>query len=84
MADLPEQIRQALAPQTAPADPSGHKKTGGFISPIVADVIGGVSSLLVGGITAWQLIAERAYKNMSSLNLFEDIKIIVSGKETYW
>ena len=49
-----------------------HKQA--FISPVFADFIGGVSSLVVGGVTAWGLIKERAYKNFSSLHFFEGMK----------
>ncbi len=40
-----------------------------------ADMVAGASSIVMGGVTAWRLIEERAHKNLSSMYLTEDIKV---------
>lgn len=46
----------------------------GFISEFAADAIAIGSSLVAGVVTAWSVVQRSAYKNLSSLGAFDDMK----------
>ncbi|MDE3016889.1 MAG: hypothetical protein KGI29_08250 [Pseudomonadota bacterium] len=71
-------MEKPLNPASAGWENWHLKRKSGLINPLLADIIGGVSSIVAGGVTAWRLIQERAYKNVSSLYFIEDIKKIRS------
>lgn len=68
------------SPIETPANPVPQEgvvervKRRGFFTPLMIDVIAGVSSIAAGAMTVWQMVEERAHKNLSSLGLIEDIK----------
>lgn len=54
--------------------PKAAPSPGGFISERAADVIAVGTSVLASAATAWGYVQRSAYKNMSSLGAFEDMK----------
>ena len=70
----PQKSEIPIVPEPEESKTAPAKKSHALLSPTAVDVIGGVSSVLVGVTTAWHLIEERAYKNLSSLHWFEEMK----------
>ena len=71
MGKSPEQSESPPSADATAASMHKHKAVSVINSP---DVVVGVSSLVAGGLTAKRLIEERAYKNVSSHGLWDDIK----------
>jgi hypothetical protein len=76
MTEIPSQQQQVLNSETAP--PVKHKPFWDHYryAPVafIVDSIGAVSSVVMGSLTAKRRIEELAYKNVSSLHGFEDLK----------
>ncbi|MBV8938828.1 MAG: hypothetical protein JO089_03190 [Alphaproteobacteria bacterium] len=51
-----------------------HKHSRGLISKTTADAAAIVSSLVAGAATVWIYVQRNAYKNLSSLGAFDDMK----------
>jgi hypothetical protein len=68
-------VNAGVAPATdLPVPTTPSSRNGNFFSPINANIIAAVSSLIAGGLTGWRLISERFHTNMTSMRLGEDIK----------
>ncbi|MDX2073818.1 MAG: hypothetical protein SFX19_05575 [Alphaproteobacteria bacterium] len=69
---------QAAAPPVPAAEALPKAKDpqhfAGLLSPLVIDIASVAASTAIGLVTAWRITDERAYKNLTSLHLVEDIK----------
>lgn len=54
--------------------PDSASKSTGMISQVAADAISIASSIAAGAVTGWVYVERSAYKNMSSLGAFDDMK----------
>ncbi len=74
------EVEKTSSPSSAPAQESlapvakHEKKFAGMITPLVVDVAAGVSSVLMGAVTAWRLVMERSHSNISTLGIIKDLK----------
>src|SRR5579885_3297895 len=66
-----ESAPPAQTGERAVLKPEKHKSV---LSPLMVDAIGIGSSLIAATVTAWSYIETKAYKNMSSLGLFDRMK----------
>ena len=68
------------SPQETPVAAKNKQR---LVSPFMVDLIGVGSAIAASTVTAWSLIEAKAYKNLSSLGIWNDIKPerIARGRE---